>query len=458
VSEEGPLGTMVVEADQSTERLVATLDAALPGCRAGRHRLVVAAPAETLASLDGRLPERLRNLPRAAAESWLATLPLDRPRLAFLPAGATYSPPLWPGLPADRPALRPWLGTATPQETGTTLRKPPVTAWAASAALIAALRPALPAGRLDLHGLITAVEAQGSSAAFRSAPALAPGVPAPAPATGEPPIRSDARVLALVPHYRCERWLGRCLAALVGQTRPPEAIAVLDDASPAPPRDIVAGFPGVTLLRARENGGPFRSVQAAIDGTDYDAYLFQDADDWSTEDRLALLLEAAERTGADLVGTQEMRFGHPAGCVSAFLYPVEAGRALIASPFHAVLHPSSLVSRALVRRAGGFATGLRYGGDYEFQIRACFAGRMVNIDRYAFFRRSRPESLSRSPETGRDSAPRLAQDTQLLAGAFANRERAARGERPDLTPFRSAAPVVLDHLAGPRLRPARDGA
>lgn len=457
MSEEGPLGTMVVEAGQAVERLIAKLDAALPGRQAGRHRVMLAVPADGAPGLDA-LPERHRGLPRVAAGSWLATLPLDRPRLAFLPAESEYSPPLWPSVPAGRPALRPWLVTATPLETGTSLRQRPVTAWVASAALIAALRPALPAGRLDLHGLIAAIEARQLAVGFRSAPAFAPGVPPLAPAQGAPPLRRDARVLALVPHYRCERWLGRCLATLTGQTRPPEAIAVLDDCSPEPPRDIVAAFPGVTLLRARENGGPFRSVQAAIDGTGYDAYMFHDADDWSTEDRLALLLDAAERTGAELVGAQEMRFDHPAGKVSAFLYPAEASRALRRSPLHAVLHPSTLVSRALVYRAGGFATGMRFGGDYEFQIRACFAGRMVNIDRFAFYRRSRPESLSRSPATGRDSAPRIAQDQEMLAEAILNRERAARGEAPDLRPYRSAPPVILDHLAGPALRPARSGA
>ena len=48
--------------------------------------------------------------------------------------------------------------------------------------------------------------------------------------------------------------------------------------------------PGVTLLHAAENVGPYRLVQQVIDDTDYDAYLFQDADDWSAPDRLEQLL------------------------------------------------------------------------------------------------------------------------------------------------------------------------
>ena len=172
---------------------------------------------------------------------------------------------------------------------------------------------------------------------------------------------------------------------------------VVDDASPAPPRDIVAGFPTVTLLRARENGGPYRLVQTVIDGTDFDAYMLQDADDWSTDDRLALQLAEAERTGAGLVGAQELRVDE-AGSVAAVCYPLDAGRLLAAKPDCHVLHPTSLVSRDLVRRIGGYAAGLRFGADLEFQLRAHHAARIVNVTSFCYFRRRRAGSLWTSPE------------------------------------------------------------
>ena len=65
---------------------------------------------------------------------------------------------------------------------------------------------------------------------------------------------------------------------------------MIDDASEDPPIDVVRRFEGVTLLHASENVGPYRLVQQVIEDTGYDAYLFQDADDWSREDRLELLL------------------------------------------------------------------------------------------------------------------------------------------------------------------------
>lgn len=43
------------------------------------------------------------------------------------------------------------------------------------------------------------------------------------------------QVLAIVPHYRCEAWLKRCLESLVNQTRTPDRIVVVDDGSENPP-------------------------------------------------------------------------------------------------------------------------------------------------------------------------------------------------------------------------------
>src|SRR5439155_25211117 len=268
-------------------------------------------------------------------------------------------------------------------------------------------------------------------------------------ADGAPRLRRDATVLAIVPHYRCEAWLPACLRSLVRQTRPPEAIVVVDDASAEPPVDIVAAFPGITLLRARENVGPYRLVQTPIERTRFDAILFQDADDWSSDDRLALQLDAAERTGAELIGGQEVCFHEGERLAFGCAYPLDAGTSLRRRSLTALLHPSTLVSRDLVRRVGGFSAGMRFGADGEFQLRAHHAGHAVNIRRYCYFRRVREGSLWTSAETGRDSAVRRGQAAEIHARAVANAERAARGQAPKLAPLWPAGAVALAHLAGP---------
>jgi glycosyltransferase involved in cell wall biosynthesis len=258
-------------------------------------------------------------------------------------------------------------------------------------------------------------------------------------------------VLAIVPHYRCEAWLGQCLRSLTRQTRPPQAIVVVDDASPSPPLAEVAPFAGVTLLAAAENVGPYRLLQSVIERTAFDAYMLQDADDWSSDDRLSLLLRGAERTGAELIGCQELRFDTATGFVAAHFYPPDAGHTLRTHQLQAILHPSSLVSRSLVSRIGGFAAGLRFGGDLDFQLRAHHVARAVNVGRFCYFRRRREGSLWTAPDTGRYSPARRQQEAAIEARAAANAERVARGQAPDLEPYRRADPVPLVHLAGPPL-------
>jgi len=296
--------------------------------------------------------------------------------------------------------------------------------------------------------VVASLERQGVPLDFLSTWAFIDGAP---PAVAGPPrLHPGSRVLAIVPHFRCEAWLGRCLRSLTRQTRAPQSIVVVDDASPTPPSDIVAAFPGVTLLCSRENVGPFRLIQTVIDRTRFDAYMFQDADDWSANDRLALLLDGAERTGAELIGCQELRFDMPAG-VSGHCYVPNASRSLATVQRYSILHPTSLVSRDLVSRVGGFATGVKFGGDLEFQLRAHHCGHVVNIERYGYFRRQREGSLWTSPDTGRHSAVRQTQVNQIVERARANAQAVALGQAPDLRPFRHAGPVALEHVLGPAL-------
>lgn len=262
-----------------------------------------------------------------------------------------------------------------------------------------------------------------------------------------------SEVAALIPHHRCEHWLPECLESLVRQTRPLEAIVVIDDASEEPPTDIVRRFPAVTLLRSRENVGPYRLIQQVMNDTAYDAYLFQDADDWSAPERLEALLAEAARTGAEMVGGQEVRVRCMEGEVLPFLRPLDANAALADDPgSFPVLHPTSLVSRDLVMRVGGFATGMRFGGDAEFLRRAACVARVVNAPHFGYFRRIRPGSLTMAPATGLRSPARRALIQELRARAEANADVAKRGGAPDLTPYRIAGPVRLDHLAGPPLK------
>lgn len=444
-----PLGTVIIEAGHSIDLLARKLALATIGATAGRHRIVVACDRGQEQWLADRLPARFCGTAIAAIEAWPDEPPIDTPRVAFLPADAEFSPPGWNDLPPDGMIIRPWLRPIIPLEHGAMGYARPATAWAAP---VGVLREALRVRPRDLRldAVVARLERQGVPLSFLSTRAFAEGVGTPPAVAGPPRLHRGSCVLAIVPQYRCEAWLGPCLRSLTRQTRAPQSIVVVDDASPTPPRDIVAAFPGVTLLCSRENVGPFRLVQTVIEKTRFDAYMFQDADDWSASDRLALLLDGAERTGAELIGCQELRFDLPDG-VSAHCYAANASRSLGAVQRYSILHPTSLASRDLVSRVGGFASGLRFGGDLEFQLRAHHRGHVVNIERYGYFRRQREGSLWTSPDTGRHSAVRQTQVNQIVERARANARAVALGQAPDLRPFRHAGPIALDHLLGPAL-------
>jgi glycosyltransferase involved in cell wall biosynthesis len=263
-------------------------------------------------------------------------------------------------------------------------------------------------------------------------------------------------VLAIVPHFRCEPWLADCLDSLLRQTRAVAGIVVIDDGSGSPPSAIVRRFPAVTLLASDENVGPYRLSQAVIDNTGYDAYLFQDADDWSMPLRLELLLAEAERSGAAMIGCQGFRLISDEGEVVPLTFPLDVNAALTRRPTtHALMHPSSIVARELVMRVGGFATGLRFGADTEFEHRAVHVARLKNIPHFAYVVRNRPNSLTSSADTGLRSPQRAQLKDVEFARAAANAARAAEGLPPDLTPLAMAPPARLTQLTGPRLRSAR---
>jgi glycosyltransferase involved in cell wall biosynthesis len=265
-------------------------------------------------------------------------------------------------------------------------------------------------------------------------------------------------VLAIIPHFRCEEWLDDCLESLAAQTRPLDGIVVIDDCSGAPPVRAVQKFPEVTLLDTDRNVGPYRIVQQIIEETDFDAYLFQDADDWSAPDRLELLLRGAEDSGAELIGTQEVRVFCDEAEVTPIAWPLDVNaefeHKVTAFP---LLHPTSLVTRDLVMRLGGFASGLRFSGDAEFLRRARFVGPVVNIPQHLYYRRIRQGSLTTAPETGLQSPERKRVMEMLWARARENAELVEQGKEPDLEPIATAPAVGLRHITGPSLDSSRAG-
>ena len=267
-----------------------------------------------------------------------------------------------------------------------------------------------------------------------------------------PPLTDEARVLAIIPHHHGERWLADCIEALLEQTRPLQGIVVIDDASDPAPTEIVERYPSVTLLQAGEPSGPYRLIDQVMMSTDYDAFLLQDADDFSATDRLELLLAEAVRTGAEMVGSQGLRILVDEGEVVTYSNPQNASAALekrpAGNPMH---HPACLISRDLVVRIGGFCTGLRFSGDTEFLRRAGHVADLRNIPQFCYMYRTHGSSLTGSTTTGLDAPIRRNLWRLQHDRAERNAARRAAGLPPLLMPMAISSPVELTHLSGPAL-------
>ena len=393
---------------------------------------------------------RLQAANAADLPAMLARFDADAP-VAFLPHGAAFSTPDWRRVqrmsrsvmvwPVDKPL--PEHSCAEPDST--------IEGWVLSAGIAGTLLADRPLSQWRLSAIGPALENR-PGIRWQSSPNAAPPLHPPA-TSSDPKLTRASRVLAIIPHFKCEQWLAAALASLTQQTRKPDGIVVVDDASPEPPADICKQFPDVTLLRSTENVGPYRLTQQIINDTDYDAILFQDADDWSCVDRVELSLAELERTGAEWIGTQEIRLAE-SGAYQPSTYPLDVNRASENGPQHPLLNPTSMVSRALVKRLGGFATGLRFSNDTELLYRAVFDARIVNLPTFSFIHRKRQNSMVSSPEIGMQSRKRQDVLKLLHDRADHNILRRRAGQPLDLAPLSMAPPAHLLPVCGPRLRPA----
>jgi hypothetical protein len=257
-------------------------------------------------------------------------------------------------------------------------------------------------------------------------------------------------VLAFVPHFRCIEWLPQALESLLAQTRIPDHIVVVNDGPECLPLDVVLRYPTVSLYASDRRAGPFALVDQMWRSSEATVILVQDADDWSAADRLERQLQLYCETGSELIGTQEFRFGSDnRACV--VLLPQDANSALAFGPGHFLLHGSSLIATSLLTRLGGWATGLPFAGDSELLMRAVFDTRVLNLSDVSYFRRIRPDALTRNANSGFGSETRSLIWRNIAAKALCNMGRIKAGKLPDLRPLVLSSAINLCHIAGPRV-------
>jgi len=174
----------------------------------------------------------------------------------------------------------------------------------------------------------------------------------------------------VLPNYNHAKFIGRALAALLGQERAADEIIVIDDGSTddsvAVIERIAAGKPATRLLRNPKNVGVIPTLQRGLEEARGDYVYFAASDDWVFPEFFALALRRLEANpGVGLFcgeamlvnGTSNRPFAvRPAVRPQMSAGPIDAAgvKKLLRTTDNWILTGSTVFRREYVAWAGGF--------------------------------------------------------------------------------------------------------
>jgi Glycosyl transferase family 2 len=217
---------------------------------------------------------------------------------------------------------------------------------------------------------------------------------------------SSKKISWIIPHKGNIDALKVCLTHLsaTSQFHCCEVLVGFDEAITQKHENLMAAFPQVRFWSTSSPGrGPYALRNAMIKVASGEILAFQDSDDVPTLDRLDCQVRNLNFTADGLVGGHEIRVDRLLRRVSAVRYPLDATSALKQCPGHVQLFPCSIVSRRSFERAGGLGTNLAHSLDTQFQLRAFFSERLINVDAFIYVKTAHNDSLKRDRIAGLDS-------------------------------------------------------
>ena len=121
-------------------------------------------------------------------------------------------------------------------------------------------------------------------------------------------------VSVIVPVYKTEAYLPRCIDSLLAQTLQDLEVILVDDESPDDCGricdDYAANYPNVQVIH-KKNGGPLLARITGIQAATGKYLAFVDSDDWIMPEMYAPMVQQAEEHQADIVATGFIRdYGH----------------------------------------------------------------------------------------------------------------------------------------------------
>lgn len=158
---------------------------------------------------------------------------------------------------------------------------------------------------------------------------------------------AHARISVVIPVYNGARYLGAALDSVLGQTRPPDEVVVVDDGSTDATPAVMASY-GTRIVAVRqENRGGAAATNRGIGAATGEVLAFLDADDLWLPGKLALQLAA--------LATTDAAFGHIVQFISPDLPPERAATMHCPSaPQPGLCKTAMTIRRAAFDRVGGF--------------------------------------------------------------------------------------------------------
>lgn len=102
----------------------------------------------------------------------------------------------------------------------------------------------------------------------------------------DPAAWGDGTVGVAIPAFDVGPFIGRAIESILRQTRPPDVIVVVDDASTDDTAEIARTFPGVSVLANPTNLGARATSARALDSCPTEFVAFLDGDDAMSPDRI----------------------------------------------------------------------------------------------------------------------------------------------------------------------------
>jgi glycosyltransferase involved in cell wall biosynthesis len=215
-------------------------------------------------------------------------------------------------------------------------------------------------------------------------------------------------VTVSIPVHGGREFLAQAVHSILDQTHANLTLVVVNDADPADPWAAIEDIDDPRLVRfdLGSHRGRYYADEVVLRATTSAYFAVQDADDWSSPDRIERSVGELQRCDADAVVSPIHVVDSRRGTVSEYVFDLER----LSTPpgprlRHRVNH-HALFDVDRLRRFGGFYSGFDVAYDSFLMSILELFGRLAVVDRILYHRRRRPGSLTTRHETGYDSEER----------------------------------------------------